>query len=137
MGTSASVGFTDNQALFLLEKYEQEKASCSSDLLAFGRMKDYIQKIPQNTDTNPCLLQILSINDVYEIDMLPNYSTCRKLEEELVAGKGITVGVLAGDFVAPSLLSSLDKGHAMVDCMNSSKIDFVCMGTHLLLSYFR
>eukprot|EP00961_Rhodomonas_salina_P058618 787443-Rhodomonas_salina.2 len=29
-----------------------------------------------------------------------------------------TITILPGDFLAPSLLSSLDKGKGMVDCMN-------------------
>jgi 5'-nucleotidase len=41
-----------------------------------------------------------------------------------------TLVVLAGDFLAPSLLSSLDKGRGMVDCMNACGITHVCFGNH-------
>ena len=74
---------------------------------------------------NPCILRFITINDVYELDNFPHYASARKLEE---AGVTKTIGILAGDFLAPSLLSSLDKGHGKVDCMNLSGIDFVCIG---------
>lgn len=45
-------------------------------------------------------------------------------------GPNKTLVVLAGDFLAPSLLSSLDKGKSMVDCMNHSGISHVCFGNH-------
>jgi len=37
---------------------------------------------------------------------------------------------LAGDFLAPSLLSSIDHGHGMVDVMNAIPVDAVCFGNH-------
>ena len=43
---------------------------------------------------------------------------------------GNDVALLAGDFVSPSLLSSLDFGRSMVDCMNIAGIDYVCIGNH-------
>jgi 2',3'-cyclic-nucleotide 2'-phosphodiesterase (5'-nucleotidase family) len=40
------------------------------------------------------------------------------------------ITTLAGDFVAPSLLSSLDQGAGMVDCLNAVPITHVCFGNH-------
>lgn len=77
--------------------------------------------------TGKCVLRIIAINDVYELDNFPHFSTARKLES---AGANLTIATLNGDFVAPSLLSSLDKGHGMVDCMNIAGIDYVCFGNH-------
>lgn len=37
---------------------------------------------------------------------------------------------LSGDFLAPSLLSSLDHGKGMVDCLNAIPVDAVCFGNH-------
>ena len=76
-----------------------------------------------------CGLQLVQVNDVYEIDNWPHYASARRR----VAGAfphGPTIGVLPGDFVAPSLLSSLDRGLGMVDCMNAAGIDYVCLGNH-------
>ena len=45
-------------------------------------------------------------------------------------GPDRTLFVLAGDFLGPSLLSSLDKGTGMVDCLNAIGITHVCFGNH-------
>jgi len=73
-------------------------------------------------------LQIVTINDVYEIDQLPAFSTC--LQECKANGAHKTISTLPGDFVAPSLLSSLDKGSSMIKCLNQAGLDFACIGNH-------
>lgn len=73
----------------------------------------------------PCILRIFAINDVYLLDNFPRYATARKQE---VAGANLTIGTLAGDFLAPSLLSTMDKGVGIVDCMGTSGVDYVCFG---------
>lgn len=75
-----------------------------------------------------CSFKIVQINDVYEIDLLPNYATCKEVEK--TSSDTTVIGVLPGDFLAPSLLSSLDKGYGMVDCMDLAGIDYVCIGNH-------
>lgn len=37
---------------------------------------------------------------------------------------------LAGDFLGPSLLSSLDHGKGMIDCLNKVPVSAVCFGNH-------
>eukprot|EP00466_Bigelowiella_natans_P011867 jgi/Bigna1/79494/fgenesh1_pg.62_\ len=69
--------------------------------------------------------RILTVNDVYELENLARFKTC---EAALRTPNFSTT--LAGDFVSPSLLSSLDKGKAMVDTMNKAGIDMVCFGNH-------
>eukprot|EP01064_Diplonema_japonicum_P008599 TRINITY_DN16045_c0_g1_i2.p1 TRINITY_DN16045_c0_g1~~TRINITY_DN16045_c0_g1_i2.p1 ORF type:complete len:574 (+),score=168.19 TRINITY_DN16045_c0_g1_i2:132-1853(+) len=41
-----------------------------------------------------------------------------------------TIKVLAGDFLAPSVLSKLDNGIGMVDVLNHCALDYVCLGNH-------
>ena len=44
-----------------------------------------------------------------------------------------TLVFLPGDFVAPSLLSSLDRGKGMIDMMNrvgETGVNYVCFGNH-------
>ena len=72
-----------------------------------------------------CTLRIFHVNDVYELDNLPRL---KRAIETLRTGND--VALLAGDFVSPSLLSSLDFGRSMVDCMNMAGIDYVCIGNH-------
>lgn len=76
-----------------------------------------------------CGLQIVQVNDVYEIDQWPAFGAAKR-RAAAAFQTGPTIGVLPGDFVAPSLLSSLDKGNGMVDCMNAAGIDYVCIGNH-------
>jgi 5'-nucleotidase len=41
-----------------------------------------------------------------------------------------TIVLRAGDFLAPSLLSSLDHGVGMMDCLQAAGITHVCLGNH-------
>lgn len=72
-------------------------------------------------------LRIVSVNDVYILDNLPRLATLIARAKE---GPDTTLVVLAGDFVAPSLLSSLDSGRGMVDCMNAVGVTHVVLGNH-------
>lgn len=76
-----------------------------------------------------CRLRILHINDVYELD---NLAVLRTAIQKL--GDGVPpqnlVTTLSGDFLAPSLLSSIDDGFAMVRIMNLLPIQLVCFGNH-------
>ena len=77
-----------------------------------------------------CSVRFVCINDVYEIDYLPHFSTCVKGNKAKDSSSNKTIAVLPGDFVAPSLLSSLDKGAGMVRCLNLSNLDYVAIGNH-------
>jgi len=82
-----------------------------------------------STPSRECRLRIFHINDVYLLDNLATLKTCvEKLSEGLPRSNVLTT--LAGDFLAPSLLSSIDHGHGMVDIMNSIPVDAVCFGNH-------
>lgn len=74
-------------------------------------------------------LRLVCVNDVYLLDHLPRL---RALVRHLAANDpaDLLLTTLAGDFVAPSLLSSLDRGHGMVDCLNAVPITHVCFGNH-------
>jgi hypothetical protein len=74
-----------------------------------------------------CTLRLICVNDVYDIGKLPHYATARRVEGG-APGVSLALGLLPGDFVAPSLLSSLDKGAGMVECLSQSGIDYVCIG---------
>ena len=61
-----------------------------------------------------CRLRVIFVNDVYELDNWPRFITA---VESLTEDKENTIVLLPGDFVAPSLLSSLDhaKGRALLN----------------------
>lgn len=74
-------------------------------------------------------LRIVAINDVYVLDNFPRLAT-------LIAELGRTDPVdrtlvtLAGDFLAPSLLSSLDQGAGMVAVLDAIGVTHVTFGNH-------
>ncbi len=74
-------------------------------------------------------LRLVCINDVYTLDNLPKLKTF--VSACLDRGDAdVTLTTLAGDFVSPSLLSSLDRGFGMVDCIDAVPITHVCFGNH-------
>jgi len=72
-----------------------------------------------------CHLRIFAVNDVYELDNMPHLRTL--ISQTRTRN---TIVCLAGDFVAPSVLSSLDNGRGMVDCLNLVGFTHVCFGNH-------
>lgn len=72
-------------------------------------------------------LRIIQINDVYQLDNFPSF---RSLVDQYSEEPDRTIVVLAGDFVSPSLLSSLDRGRGMVDVMGVAGVTHVCLGNH-------
>lgn len=76
-------------------------------------------------------LRLVCVNDVYSLENLPRLRTLvRRCATEEPADVLLTT--LAGDFLAPSLLSSLDHGAGMVACLNAIPITHVCFGNHEL-----
>ncbi|MEZ4405405.1 MAG: 5'-nucleotidase C-terminal domain-containing protein [Polyangiales bacterium] len=74
-------------------------------------------------------LRLVCVNDVYQLDNLPRLRTLVKtLAAENPAD--LLLVTLAGDFLAPSLLSSLDHGAAMVECLNEVPVTHVILGNH-------
>ncbi|WP_437278534.1 5'-nucleotidase C-terminal domain-containing protein [Sorangium sp. So ce375] len=73
-------------------------------------------------------LRIVCVNDVYSLDNLPRLATL--VQRHAAAPADRFMVVMAGDFLAPSLLSSLDHGRGMVDCMNALPITHTIFGNH-------
>lgn len=92
---------------------------------------------PVDSETSTTWLRILQINDVYELDnfaslhsLIQAYSGNPASTEPKHRVPDKTIVVCCGDFCAPSLLSSLDKGFAMVDLLQRVGVDYVCLGNH-------
>lgn len=73
-------------------------------------------------------LRILSINDIYTLENLPRLASL--LRAHVLPAPDVTISIIAGDFVGPSLLSSLDAGRGMVDCLNALGIAYAILGNH-------
>ena len=65
------------------------------------------------------ILTLVAVNDVYDLEHLPKLRTLvDAVKAERVGGRVITT--LAGDFLSPSVLSSLDRGRGMVGAVRES-----------------
>jgi len=75
-------------------------------------------------------IRLIQVTDVYTLENFPSLSTliAEKRKENLVYGP--TVSMLTGDFLAPYLLASLDKGRGMISMLNAVPIDVVTWGNH-------
>ena len=100
-----------------------------------GPQKHTFRRPTQTMGAGPWL-RIIQINDVYELDNFPSLKTLidTHKEEETINNErrqpDKTLVICAGDFLAPSLLSSLDQGASMVDCLNAVGVTHVCLGNH-------
>lgn len=74
-------------------------------------------------------LRVISINDVYTLDNLPRLKSL--VDHHLTTDPAdATVLAIAGDFVAPTILSALDGGHGIVDCLNALGVAYASLGNH-------
>ena len=64
-------------------------------------------------------LTLVAVNDVYDLEHLPKLRTLVDAVKAQREGRVITT--LAGDFLSPSVLSSLDRGRGMVGAVRESK----------------
>eukprot|EP00965_Chrysotila_dentata_P196712 6177751-Pleurochrysis_carterae.AAC.6 len=111
---------------------------CSADVQRQGKLEQ--RPVPHCNETSAqktesdqsqhatpeTLVTILHFNDVYQLSNLPRLMTAIRQEKSLRTNVIVTMG---GDFLAPSLLSSLDNGAAMVRLFNLMGVDYVCFGT--------
>jgi 2',3'-cyclic-nucleotide 2'-phosphodiesterase (5'-nucleotidase family) len=74
-------------------------------------------------------LRIVAVNDVYSLENLARLRTLVEHHRRADAADVFLV-TLAGDFVAPSLLSSLDAGRGMVECMKMIGVTHAIFGNH-------
>ncbi len=74
-------------------------------------------------------VRIVAVNDVYSLENLPRLKTLVEHHRTTAPADRFLV-TLAGDFVAPSILSSLDFGRAMVECMKMVGVTHAIFGNH-------
>lgn len=74
-------------------------------------------------------LRIVTINDVYVLDNFPRLRSLVRHHAETDPADAFLV-TLAGDFLSPSILSSLDSGRGMVDALNALGVTHVTFGNH-------
>ena len=74
-------------------------------------------------------LRVISVNDVYSLENLPRLKSLAQHHVETDPAD-TTLFVIAGDFVAPTILSALDAGRGMIDCLNAIGITHASLGNH-------
>ncbi len=75
-------------------------------------------------------IRIISTSDVYDLGNWPRVHTALD-ELKLPEGDGIyNILLLPGDFLAPSVISCVDGGATMVDCMNHIGFEYCTFGNH-------
>lgn len=86
---------------------------------------------PHPRDRSP--LTFLQINDVYStvpVDGAGGLARVATLKRQLAASGHRPVLVLAGDFLSPSVASSVFKGEQMVAALNAAGLDIATLGNH-------
>jgi 2',3'-cyclic-nucleotide 2'-phosphodiesterase (5'-nucleotidase family) len=74
-------------------------------------------------------VRIIAVNDVYSLANLPRLRTLVE-HHRTNQPADLTLVMLAGDFVAPSILSSLDFGRGMVECLKMVGLTHAIFGNH-------
>jgi 5'-nucleotidase len=78
-------------------------------------------------------LTILQINDVYStlpVDGMGGLARLATLKQRLAASGRTPLVMLAGDFLSPSVASSVFKGEQMVAALNAAGLDIATLGNH-------
>ncbi len=82
---------------------------------------------------NRAPLTILQINDVYStvpVDGAGGLARVATLKRQLAAAGHRPLMILAGDFLSPSVASSVFKGEQMVAALNAAGLDIATLGNH-------
>lgn len=74
-------------------------------------------------------LAIIQITDTYTLEHLPSVKTMIKDIREKAIGSTV-LSCMTGDFLAPYLLSSVDRGQGMMNAMAKIPIDYLTWGNH-------
>src|SRR5579862_7922590 len=92
--------------------------------------------LAQEGDASPrngAPLTFLQLNDVYSTlptDGLGGLARVASFKQRLVSPNHTTLLVIAGDFLSPSVASSVFKGEQMVAALNAAGLDLATLGNH-------
>lgn len=76
-------------------------------------------------------VRIIQVTDVYTLENFPSLKTMiAEKKAEALSAHMDTVSMLTGDFLAPYLLSSIDRGKGMMQMLNETPIDYLTWGNH-------
>jgi 5'-nucleotidase len=99
---------------------------------AFNRIV-FAQQEETGTPRAAAPLTLLQINDVYSmvpVDGAGGLARVATLKAQMAASGRTALLVLAGDFLSPSVASTVFKGEQMVAALNAAKLDLATLGNH-------
>jgi len=101
-------------------------------IVCFGGA-DFAQQEEPSSPRAHAPLTILQLNDVYSatpVDGAGGLARVATLKQQLAAAGRTPLLVLAGDFLSPSVASSVFKGEQMVASLNAAGLDLATLGNH-------
>jgi 5'-nucleotidase len=104
----------------------------SSVVSGFNRTVHAQQETPASPRARTPLT-LLQINDIYStlpVDDAGGLARIATLKRQLAAAGQTPLLVLAGDFLSPSVASSVFKGEQMVAALNAAGLDLATLGNH-------
>jgi 2',3'-cyclic-nucleotide 2'-phosphodiesterase (5'-nucleotidase family) len=123
MGGGRAPGSVDN-----LVGQEQQQAGASGGS-AGGGGGGATSWIPTPCQPEEARLTVVQITDTYTLEHLASVKTL--LQDIRSKAKGSTViSAMTGDFLAPYLLSSVDRGQGMMNALAKVPIDYLTWGNH-------
>jgi 2',3'-cyclic-nucleotide 2'-phosphodiesterase (5'-nucleotidase family) len=75
-------------------------------------------------------LTVVQVTDVYTLEHFASLKTMLAQIKEQSAPAGKVISMLTGDFLAPYLLSSVDRGAGMMNAVAKTPIDYLTWGNH-------
>src|SRR5215831_1454223 len=99
---------------------------------AFGEIA-FAQQDELGSPRRQSQLTILQINDVYSttpIDGVGGLARVATLKQRLAQNGHQVILALAGDFLSPSVASTVFKGEQMIATLNAAGLDYATFGNH-------
>ena len=94
-----------------------------------GATTQHVPDAPPPRNRGRTHLRIFHLNDVYDLNHYPRIATAIA-EFTAEVPQATILKTHGGDFLAPSLLSTLDQGAGAVQVMNAVGFDMCCFGNH-------
>lgn len=102
------------------------RAPSSGDKLSEQSTSTWIPNPPLESQSK---LTIVQVTDVYTLEHFASLKTLLRDARHRSAPSSV-VSVLTGDFLAPYLLSSVDRGAGMMNALAKTPIDYLTWGNH-------
>jgi len=125
-------GFLATSRLPFVKNTTQLKARRSGG----GRAPGNVDKVESSEEWQPtpcqpgeARLTVIQITDTYTLENLPSVKTMQQDIRNKSTGSKV-ISMMTGDFLAPYLLSSVDRGQGMMNALGKIPIDYLAWGNH-------